>query len=265
MSIKYVVPFIALSLAACGGSSTSYVNYTEIDRRYSDGSGAATASNVPYFGGKRLNSTLLLTDTKAADKIIDALLLANNGMLTTVSQGSSGPRYQLRLEGLNGEGDPVILLVDGINLSSGGYVSGNIVAIDGDELIGGLISDGTAATSLPIGIFSYFGIASIGGNTTYNGADLEDGTFTMRTDFYNKTANITAQTPNKFFSSNNLSIDASSGKFEGNGSIGVISVDSTPATVLGYFAGSQAEGVHGSAYQKSYVSNGMSAIFYGSR
>jgi hypothetical protein len=263
--MKYAMPFIALSLAACGGGSTSYVNYTEIDRSFSDGSGVATASNVPYIGNKKFNAALLVTDTKAADKILDANLLANNGMLILVDQTKSGPYYQQRQEGLNSEGNPVILIVDGINLSSGGYVSGSIIAIEGDEVTGALATDGSAATSLPIGIFSYSGKASIGGNTTFNGVELEDGTFTMRADFVNKSANITAQTPNKFFSSNNLSIDASSGKFEGNGSIGVISVESTPAAVVGYFAGSQAEGVHGIAYQISDVYDGMGAVFYGSR
>jgi hypothetical protein len=204
---------------------------------------------------------LTLADTEDADKIIDALKRANDGMLTLVSSSRNGGYYQQRLEGINGEGEQIVFVVDGKSLISGGYVSGNIAMV-GNALA--IISDGTSQTSLPTGIFSYYGKASIGGNTTFSSV-LEDGTFTMRADFSNKTANITAQTPNKYFSSSNLSINTSSGKFGGTGTIGVTSVDSTAATVVGYFAGYQAEGVHGSVYQNSDVDNGMSATFYGSR
>ena len=73
-----------------------------------------------------------------------------------MSTSQNSPFYQQRHEGINGEGEQIVFLVDGRSLASGGYVSGNIAAV-GDALA--IISDGTSATSLPIGIFSYYGTA----------------------------------------------------------------------------------------------------------
>ena len=94
---------------------------------------------------------------------------------------------------------------------------------------------------------------------------IEDGTFNMQANFTAMTVDISAQTANKFFTGSNLPINFANGKFQGAGTIGIKSVNSATSTVVGYFAGNQAEGVHGATYQDAAVVGAMAGVFYGSR
>ena len=95
--------------------------------------------------------------------------------------------------------------------------------------------------------------------------EVEDGTFNMQANFTAMTVDISAQTANKFFTGSNLPINFANGKFQGAGTIGIKSVNSATSTVVGYFAGNQAEGVHGATYQDAAVVGAMAGVFYGSR
>ena len=262
----FFVPLFAI-LSACGGASTSgtsssFTNYSEVLKTYPDSSGAAIATQVPSSGAGNFNVAMIALNTNEVDKIVDAIKLANDGdpKLALVTATNNPPYYTQRIEGTNAIGEYVLLVFEGEMLPSGGYVSNNIIAVGSG---GGLTSDGSQLLSLPSGTFTYTGFTTIGGGI--GGDEVEDGTFNMQANFTAMTVDISAQTANKFFTGSNLPINFANGKFQGAGTIGIKSVNSATSTVVGYFAGNQAEGVHGATYQDAAVVGAMAGIFYGSR
>ena len=262
----FFVPLFAI-LSACGGASTSgtsssFTNHSEVLKTFVDGSGIAVATEVPGSALGSFNVTMLLGNTSSANQIVDALKLANTSdpKLALISSSINPPYYQQQIGGTNAINESVVLIFAGETLPSGGFVSNSIITAGTGAAVS---TDGSRLVSLPSGTFNYTGSSSITGGIS--GDEIEDGTFNMQANFTAMTADISAQTTNKYFTGSNLTINSTNGKFQGNGTIGITSVNSTISTVVGYFAGNQAEGVHGATYQNADVPTGMAGVFYGSR
>ena len=185
-----------------------------------------------------------------------------NTSIVPESAISDGAFYFVERTGTTADGSTIVIGTFGENLDLLGneYSSNSIVTI-GDSV--GLVSGGTPISRLPSGSFSYTGSA----NVLATSSDvMEDGTFSMTANFSNRSAQITASTDSYFFSANNITINSSSGKFtDDSGVIGIKDGNSQAAEMIGYFAGPNAEGVHGVTYSDLEASNGYAGLFYGSR
>jgi hypothetical protein len=95
------------------------------------------------------------------------------------------------------------------------------------------------------------------------------GTFTLEANFTNKTASMstTITTDNQFeFKADNMVIDSSTGTFSTDSArIGKSDGGLDDAAIRGAFAGSNAEGVHGTADSNGGESPKYSGAFYGKR
>jgi len=134
----------------------------------------------------------------------------------------------------------------------------------------GFFSAGTPVSSLPEGIFTYSGHAwAKEYQTSFAGDVVGTGTFTLEANFTNKTASMstTITTDNQFeFKADNMVIDSSTGTFSTDSArIGKSDGGLDDAAIRGAFAGSNAEGVHGTADSNGGESPKYSGAFYGKR
>ena len=251
---------LALTLTACGGSKTgSFGQHTIIKTYPSDNSGVVVSENIAYSNGT-YNAAFLVSDTNNASKIADALYRANNGLLTvTDAESYVDGSYYIVGRGVNAAGEVIELSASGVMLSSDTFVSYNVIEV-GSEF--GLGTDGSTINGLPVGTFNYNGDVFITGGPF--GAAAERGNLNLTANFSTSSASLSALTENKFLAADNLTI-SQNGKLSGQGIIGATSRSRSNATINGYFAGTNAAGVHGVAAQNADVANGMAAIFIGSR
>ena len=254
---------VAVSLSACGGGGT--VNTPVVLKTYNDGSGVVTGSPDLGDAGGPSNLVIAASDIQVAEEV------AGGSVATTVTSqgvfGDFGQFYIVTRTGVasNGAALEIITAGETLNFVNLDYVAMSIVGIN-DEA--GVLSAGSKPTNLPNGTFSYSGVASV-----LSEDEIGDGTVTVTANFSSKTANIVASVPANsgvntlpyFFSANNMAINTNDGSFHtGNGSIGITGQTSNSASIKGYFAGTNATGVHGVAYPNSDDDEIM-GVFYGSR
>lgn len=258
-----LIPCLAMSLSACGGGTTGTASYVTNLKTYSDGSGVLAIAQDDS-NGNPAKYVLVSTDVDTATEVANG-----SRALTAVSSSQNGNYYTVVREGAASNGAALRVSTFGENLNASGseYASISVVTIN-NKL--GLLSGGAASTSLPSGTYVYNGNASVVENVTDSG----DGTFSLTADFNTNTANMTASTLASastnntayFFSGSNMQIDQADGSFStSSGLIGVTGGASESASVKGYFAGTNAKGVHGIAYTNDAASPDLVGAFYGSR
>lgn len=265
----YAIPSIGF-LAACGGSSDgSAINPTSPPpastttlKTYSDGSGVTTGRIT--VDGSTSNYVLASTDPVKATQVVSGAVNLN-----VVDSAEDGRFYYVERTGTSSNGSTVSLLTVGesLNLTGSEFAALSFVVIDNSL---GIASSGSPVSSLPAGSYTYTGTASV------LGADGDgDGTFTMTANFTNRTASIAAAIPSNspagannpayFFGSNNLAINNTNGSFStSNANIGLTGTGGNSASIYGYFAGSNAQGVSGIVYENGDTSQYIGG-FYGSR
>jgi hypothetical protein len=272
MTIKKlaVIPAI-LAVSACGGGGgggSASAPTAETLKTYNDGSGVLAAEEVDLSSaGGITNIQLVSEDNASAREIVEGTI---NLTVVDGSAAQDGAFYQVSRTGTGSNGSSVKVATVGENLNYSGteYASLSIVTIDGDV---GLASGGTPVKGIPAGSFTYSGAASV-----IEPANLGDGTFTMSANFDNNTGSIAATIPENsiagsnnpeyFFSANDLSINQNDGSFSSpNARIGEQGVTSDDASINGYFAGTNASGVHGLVYTDNSESPTYVGGFRGSR
>ena len=249
------------ALSACGGGGT--VSTPTVLKTYNDGSGVVVGSPDLGDAGGPSNLVIAAADVQVAEEIAGGTVA-----LTATAQTVNGQYYVVTRTGVasNGAALEIITAGETLNAFNNDYAAISIVTIN-DEL--GILSAGSKPTNLPNGTFSYSGVASV-----LTATEVGDGTVTLTANFNNKLANIVANIPANsvggntlpyFFSANNMAINTNDGSFfTGSGLIGVTGQTSKSASIKGFFAGSNATGIHGMAYGNSN-SDEMMGVFYGSR
>jgi hypothetical protein len=274
LNVTLTVCSIAL-LAACGGGSSAVNNNptatTNVQtlKSYSDGSGVLAAENTNLgTAGGAANLLIAATNLTAAREVT----LGNVNLQEVAGSAVSfGPFFVITRTGTASNGASLVVATVGENLVSGTeYASISLVTIDNSR---GLLSGGSPVNGIPSGTYTYSGTSSVIDNV--NGS-AGDGTFSLTANFTNNTGTLAATVPANtpvgsnnpafFFSSNNLQINQSNGSFSSsNALIGQTGVTSNAASVNGYFAGTNATGVHGVVYTNDLTAPTYAGAFYGSR
>ena len=273
MSIKYVVPFIALSLAACGGGATStsridqaYVasgtNTSETIKSYSNGDAVVAVKGNLADGGIAEANTPLYYFILSSDA--DDVIGVFEGAVAWESTDqylTQGNVYGVYREGIASTGKSLTADTTGINLNySGSEYASMTVAEIGDEV--GILTSGTTVSRLPSGSHSYSGLIIVGID------DMEVGdVFNFSANFNTSKASMTGSTDKYFASANDIDIDTRTGSFSTDTAlIGERSSTFTiDAELIGAFAGTNAGGVHGVLYPKLDNSTSAFAVFLGER
>ena len=263
---------MSLLLSACGGSAISTA-VTVVDpvitlKTYNDGSGVLAAYYDLGVSGGPSNITIASDDLASAREVLKGTL-----DLSVNSSATSGNYYVISRSGTSSSGASILLVSGGENLNASGseYASMSLIKI-GSEY--GITTSGSKVNGMPTGSYTYTGAASVlslGGATT----GIGDGTFTMAANFDNNTASVAATIPSNspagsfnpayFFASNSIIINQTDGSFStSNATIGETDVSSNSASIKGYFAGTNAKGVHGQVFSNSSTMNWLGS-FYGSR
>ena len=253
----------AFSISACGGGTTGPSSYVTTMKTYADASGVLAIAKADSNGNPAkymLVSTDLATATDVANGTIS---------LTATASSQNGNYYAVAREGASAGGKSLTVTTFGENLNASGseYASMSVVTINNQP---GLLTAGTAASSLPSGTHVYTGAATVVDGIVNAG----DGSFTLTANFDANTASLTASTIASlstnntayFFSGSDMEMDQADGSFStSTGLIGVTGGASESASVKGYFAGTAAKGVHGLAYTNDTATPDLVGGFYGSR
>ena len=261
-------------LAACGGGgsvsdippSTS-PNVVTL-KSYNNGNGVLTAENTNLgTAGGNANILVALSNLTAAREVASGTM---NLQVVAGSAAQNGPFYVVTRTGTASNGASLVVSTAGENLNQSGteYASISLVTVNNSI---GLSSAGTPVNGIPTGTYSYSGTASVVDTVT---GSAGDGTFTLTANFNNNTGTLAATIPANtpvgannpafFFSSNNLQINQSNGSFSSsNALIGQTGVTSNAASVNGYFAGTNATGVHGLVYTNDPTAPTYAGAFYG--
>ena len=269
--IYHTLSFFSLFvLISCGGAGTSGVSgansgdnslstdgpltYSTI-KEYPSGSGVIIAKGKALPSEPNSNYVVI---HESLDAVQDVLSGKTN--LTVVAQDASGSYYAVERSGVSSNGQVIDVLSVGYNLSSSGteteYVSISGVRIDSSY---GLLSAGNEVVNMPTGSFTYQGEALIVQQSPIE--NIENGTVTIQANFNSNTASIAANTPSYTFYDNNIVINNSDGSLTGNsGSIGELGGKVESANITGYFAGTNAEAVHGLSYSSGNNENYIGAF-----
>lgn len=262
---------VLLSLAGCGSGSggtsafdaPGFANVTQKEFSFPSGAGVATVTNQPGPQDMEYNAAMILLDETIANKVADFLqLLVEYGPDIVVHSSSrSGAFYELDVSTVNANDELGNNFYQGMNLFSGGYVSYNFIEISGDYAF---VSDGSVFSgNFPSALATYTGLALIDDRGGLFGSETAD--VTLSADFVSNKADLDIVGPNSFVLAPRLDIDQSQGRLHGGGSIGVNGLRAESATVLGYFAGKDAEGVHGVVFGGSDGVDALDAMFFGVR
>ena len=256
MSIKYVVPFIALSLAACGGSS----DLTALDRSFVNN---GTTSNLPikeYDDGTsiiaikgKLNSGELVYNSDAyifaftddAQAVIDLYSGVINLNISDYDDFEGSDYYVYEAAGFSSNGKEVNANVIGYTLADGGHVSFAVAQID-EKYVS--FTDGSISYELPIGEHTYsYGDTLIAFKDTME-ESYDD--LTLVANFSTEKGSLLGLTDTLYMSATNFEIDIDNGTFTGEtAEIGRQGgSDKIAASITGAFSGLAAEGVHGLLY-----------------
>ena len=266
LTLSFLSLFVLIN---CGGAGTSGVSgansggnslstdgpltYSTI-KQYSSGSGVVIAHGKALPSSQKDSNFVVIHESLGAVQDV----LSGQTNLIVVAEQTSGNYYVVERSGVSSNGQVIGVLSAGYNLNSSGteYVSLSGVTIDGSL---GFFSAGTEVVNMPTGFFIYQGEASIVRlSPIVNG---EDGTMTMLADFNSNTASIAANTPSYTFYHNNIVINNSDGSLTGNsGSIGELGGQVESANITGYFAGTNAEAVHGLSYSSGDNENYIGAF-----
>lgn len=202
------------ALAGCGGSNDGSATnpITEVNdgltilKTYSDGSGFVgfrqTVNGTQYsgtiLGGDVATTSYASFGTANLDNVVSIQSTAKGEYSSAIATIDNVQRQVYVYEANNGEASYMV----------------------GDSCIGPCIGAyGVAPTDIPSGTWVYSGdfiALGEGGNLS----DSETGTFTMSANFTSETADFSASSPNGklVFSSNNATINTSTGTFNGTGS-----------------------------------------------
>lgn len=265
-----------LALAACGGGSSAVNNNPTLPpsasptvqtlKSYSDGSGVVSASpNLGNAGGPS-NIIIAASDLTAAREVAAGTV---NLQEVPGTAATNGRFYVIQRTGNASNGAALVVTTAGENLNVQGteYAAISIVSINNSV---GLSSGGSQVNGIPVGSYTYNGVASV------VSGPVGDGTFTLNANFNTNTGSIAATipanspagggNPSYFFGSNSLVINQADGSFTSSSStIGRTGVDSHAASIEGYFAGTNAAGVHGLIYTNDPAAATYLGVFYGSR
>lgn len=235
-------------------------------KTYNDGSGVLSSEGIDLGGANLSNMIISSTDVAAATEIVSGAL-----SLTVVpgTSETNGTLYFVQRTGTSSNGSSLIVNSFGESLNQSGseYASVSATLVNNSDIA--INSAGTVIDDVPSGNFSYTGNAIFLKVADGSGAD---GTFSMQANFNSSTAAIAATmpatdtSPQYFFSANDIIINPINGNFSSsNALIGESNGNSQNSTIHGYFAGTNAIGVHGVLYPNS-TNNGLYlGAFYGSR
>ena len=256
--INYLLTFLSLCfisiLTGCGGSGTTspdggngLISFTTLDS-YPSGSGVIVASGKAQTTSPDSNYTAAHQDIASVREV-----LSGSTNLTRTSSSQDSVRYLRSEIGTSSGGKSITVDYGGYFLTNGTeQVSLGEVSIDG---VYGVLTAGNKVNGLPTGTFGYQGDTIIYMKGTTQGQtviDFEGGTFSMTANFSNQTGSIAANTNSYLFNENNIAINSSDGSFSGSsGNIGVIGGATDTSNLKGFFAGTDAAGVHGTAYSTS--------------
>ncbi|WP_445808805.1 hypothetical protein [Yoonia sp.] len=262
----------ALALAACGGGSSDISNNptattaVQTLKAYSDGSGVISASpNLGSAGGPS-NLIIAASDLTAAREVASGTI---NLVEVPGASATFGQYYVVQRTGTASNGASLVVSTAGesLNIQGSEYAAVSLVEINNAIAIS---SSGSKVNGMPSGNYTYTGPASV------MSGPIGDGTFTMNANFNTNTGNIAATipanspagsgNPGYFFSSNTLQINQTDGSFSSSdAAIGSTGVNSYSSSIKGYFAGTNATGVHGLIYTNDPSAATYLGAFYGSR
>lgn len=212
----------------------------------------------------RLTRWATLIKLELGTKKISNTKIEINTVIVPASSSQLAPFYEITREGTTADGPTIVITTIGENLDYYGEEFSSVSVVTIGESFG-FVTGGSPISKLPTGNYTYIGNASVI-NTAEDSAGIEDGTFTMTANFGWKAAQITGSTDTYFFSASDININSSTGKFsDDSGLIGIKDGFSIPANTIGFFAGNNAEGVHGLSHSDLEKDDGLVALFYGSR
>ena len=269
----YSSVLLAVLLSGCGGSGSSVTEDVRLPllpdgiaanhKVWSDGGNVV--SNSPDLGGVKGASNLFIVTTGATS----SGGVATGDIVLSTIQGSeviTGDLYVLERTGTTSDTSVITVRTFGEKLnSSNDYVELSSGTIADNEL---LFTSGSQIAALPSGTFTYTGSAAV----REIGVGANTGSFTMTANFTDNSATLTATMPADqnaaayFFTANDITINPTNGSFgdtSGNATIGQTGSTSMKASVLGSFAGLNAEGVHGVVYDDAQGQMEDSATYIG--
>ena len=260
----FLAGLVAVGLIGCGSSGTDggIPNLTRVEQTLPTSSyGLATAENQPSVSGNDYNLVVLgLTDD--ADKVADfmQLLAQDDPSINRISNTVTGANYEAEIQATNRDGELGVLEYQGVTLASGGFASFNYLDLGGLAYWatdGALLSGG-----LPVGTAVYTGYAA----TSERDTGMTDaGSLTLIANFSSLSADLNINTPLATVSGTGLRIDANSGRIDGVATGALAGKPNSSGVVVGYFAGTGAEGVHGAFFGNQDSVNAVDAAFYGNR
>ena len=263
---------LAVLLSGCGGSGSSVTEDVRLPvlpddtmanhKVYGDSN---VVSISPDLGGDKGASNLFMS----SDGGTASVEVATGDIVFSTVQGSevvTGDFYFLERTGTGSGGGSIAVRTSGEKLNAtNDYVelsSGTIADKDA------LFTSGSQIVTLPSGNFTYTGAAAV----REVGAGANTGSFTMTANFTDNSATLMATIPADqntaayFFTANDITINPTTGSFgdiSGNATIGQTGSTSMKASVVGSFAGSNAEGVHGLVYDDAQGQMENSATYIG--
>jgi len=268
---RFLLLPLAIGISGCGGGSdgmpafdaAGFANVTQKEFSLPSGAGMATATNQPGVDGRDYNLSMFLLDETTANKVADfmQILVAQGPEIVVNSSSRSNGIYEFDVSVANKDGEIGNNFFRGTALPSDGYVSYNFI---------NFAEEYTFATDGSIFSGSYPSAVAI-----YNGEALTDdrggnfqseyATFSMSADFSTNKADLDIFGPNSFVFAREMDIDQTQGRFDGDATMGTNNGPTNPGTVLGYFAGKDAEGVHGVVYGNADGDDVMDSMFFGVR
>lgn len=266
---SYIVfPFLIV-VSGCGGGPNDSISRIGADGfpivaqkefSFSSGTGVATATNQ-MGTSQEYNLAMVLLDETTSNKVADfmTVLYPENPDLVVHSSSSNGDFYEADLTATNANGEIGNTFFRGTILPSGAYVSYNSIEISGDYTFA---TDGTVLSgNLPSSVANYSGEAII--DDRGGSFDAEIGSFSMVADFSSNKADLDIAGATSFVSARFLDINRTQGRVDGVATMGVNGSPSISGTVLGFFAGESAEGVHGVVYGHTDEDATLDAMFFG--
>ena len=265
-----LIGFTATLLIGCGGSGTTSPggNNGLISSLPSGNSGLASgnsgvityvteksyASGTGVISGSGQDGNASANYT-AAHLDIDSVTssLSGDANLEYLSYGEDALGYEAEEGGITSSGKTVYIDYAGYFITNGTeeHASAGEITIDG---VDGVFTAGSKVNGLPTGSFGYAGAVAF----YKNGAtvDFEQGSFSMTANFSNQTGSISANTNSYSFGETNIAINSSDGSFSGSsGTIGTTGGATDTSNLKGFFAGTNANGVHGMAYSAGSEAN----------
>lgn len=261
----YVLLPVLVGISGCGGGdAASFAPVTQQEFSLPSGAGAASATDQPGRDGLNYNVSMFVYDEDTANKVVDFLQLsADNDPSIVVADSKllQNGIFEVDMSATNSKGETGTNFYRGMLLATEGYVSYNLIEISNIFTVAG---DGTVFSgSFPATSAVYTGEAYV--DDRGGAFDSEFASVTLTADFSTNKADLDITGSGSYVSASGLDIDPTQGRIDGSASMGLTGGPAATGAVLGYFAGQDAEGVHGIVYGTSDTVDTLDAAFFGVR